>query len=190
MTTLVVLGALCAVAGTIVAWLPRVGPSTEAAVVATVVGAALLGACAAVPGAPVGAGAGGDDLRLLLPVGVSLVGVLGGGPVTAGVLRLADREVDGTTDLAGAAAVLRGGAWIGVFERAAVFATLVAGWPEGIAVVLAVKGLGRYSELRGDVPGTGTVSDSGGVAERFIIGTFSSTLWAAGAAGVLAGLLG
>ena len=80
--------------------------------------------------------------------------------------------------------VLRGGAWIGAFERCAVFAAIVAGWPEGLAVVLALKGLGRYSELRG-VPGrrTALAGSSGGVAERFIIGTFASVLWACACAG-------
>jgi hypothetical protein len=72
--------------------------------------------------------------------------------------------------------VLRGGAWIGALERLAVFATLVAGWGPGVAVVLAVKGLGRYPELRND--------EDTGVAERFIIGTFTSVLWAAGCAGL------
>jgi hypothetical protein len=73
--------------------------------------------------------------------------------------------------LRSAGQVLRGGAWIGILERLAVFATLVARWPEGIAVVLAVKGLGRYPELRtGHRPG---------LAERFIIGTLVSVLWAA-----------
>ena len=72
--------------------------------------------------------------------------------------------------------VLRGGAWIGALERAAVFATLVAGWPEGLAVVLALKGLGRYPELRTETPGA---------AERFIIGTFTSVLWAVACAGAV-----
>jgi hypothetical protein len=67
--------------------------------------------------------------------------------------------------------VLRGGAWIGILERVAVFAALVARWPEGIAIVLAVKGLGRYPELRS--------GRSPGLAERFIIGTLVSVLWAA-----------
>lgn len=72
--------------------------------------------------------------------------------------------------LRSAGEILRGGLWIGVLERLAVFATLVARWPEGIAVVLAVKGLGRYPELRsGHRPG---------LAERFIIGTLVSVLWA------------
>jgi len=58
-------------------------------------------------------------------------------------------------------------------ERAAVFATLGAGWPEGLVIILAVKGLGRYPELR-----------SPGAAERFIIGSFTSVLWASCCAGM------
>ncbi|MFL6101635.1 MAG: hypothetical protein ACJ71T_16935 [Actinomycetales bacterium] len=72
--------------------------------------------------------------------------------------------------LRSAGRILRGGMWIGVLERLAVFATLVARWPEGIAVVLAVKGLGRYPELR--------TWHRPGLAERFIIGTLVSGLWA------------
>jgi hypothetical protein len=69
-----------------------------------------------------------------------------------------------------ASTVLRGGAWIGALERLGVYAALVAGWAPGLAVVLAVKGLGRYPELRNQ--------EDTGVAERFIIGTFTSVLWA------------
>ncbi|MGW0232205.1 hypothetical protein ACWDWO_28170 [Actinopolymorpha singaporensis] len=69
--------------------------------------------------------------------------------------------------------VLRGGAWIGVLERAAIASCLLVGYGEGVAVVLAVKGLGRYPDLR-----------ASGAAERFIIGTFASLLWAGGAAGI------
>lgn len=68
--------------------------------------------------------------------------------------------------------VLRGGAWIGYLERAAVAATVLAGWPEGVALVLAVKGVGRYAELR-----------ETNAPEAFIIGTFASLLWAVAAAG-------
>ncbi|PID97018.1 MAG: hypothetical protein CSA84_01245 [Actinomycetales bacterium] len=74
--------------------------------------------------------------------------------------------------------VLGGGRAIGRLERSAVFLGLVAGWPESIAVVVALKGLGRFAELRGATHGT---------AERFIIGTFTSLLWA-GALGALARL--
>jgi hypothetical protein len=68
--------------------------------------------------------------------------------------------------------VLRGGAWIGYLERAAVASTLLAGWPEGVALVLAVKGVGRYAELR-----------ETNAPETFIIGTLASLLWAVAAAG-------
>jgi hypothetical protein len=116
-----------------------------------------------------------------------LASVAVGGPLTVAILR----SVSGRTDLndpgrheaasdpvgdiVRASAVLRGGAWIGALERTAITATLLAGWPEGLAVVLAVKGLGRYPELR-----------QPGAAERFIIGTFTSVLWAAACAGVVA----
>lgn len=69
--------------------------------------------------------------------------------------------------------VLRGGAWIGVLERLAVASTLIMGWPEGLAIILAVKALGRYSEL-----------GKSGAAERFILGTFASQLWACACVGV------
>ena len=63
------------------------------------------------------------------------------------------------------------------------FASVVAGWPEGLAIVLAIKGLARYPELRGlDQPAAVT---SQAVAERFIIGTFTSVLWAVACAGLL-----
>jgi hypothetical protein len=116
-------------------------------------------------------------------VGLAAAAV-GGNHVTTAVFELVDQgredEVGEAAPAAGGAAaqslssaaqVLRGGAWIGILERLAVFATLAGRWPEGIAVVLAVKGLGRYPELRsGHRPG---------LAERFIIGTLVSVLWAA-----------
>jgi len=108
--------------------------------------------------------------------------VIGGGPVTAMVFDLVDgraTEVPGSMDRAGE--ILRGGAWIGVLERAAIFGAIVSGWPEGLALVLALKGLGRYPELRNQ--------EHTGIAERFIIGSFSSALWATGCAGGAALLL-
>lgn len=74
---------------------------------------------------------------------------------------------------------LRGGAWIGALERLAIVATLLTRWPEGLAVLLAVKGLGRYPELRRPA-----------AAERFIIGTLASALWAIACVGVVAALGG
>ena len=70
--------------------------------------------------------------------------------------------------------LLRGGMWIGVLERLTITGGILAGHPEAIAVVIAVKGLGRYPELRG---GTGEAGSK--AAERFIVGTLSSFLWAA-----------
>lgn len=70
--------------------------------------------------------------------------------------------------------LLRGGMWIGVLERIAITGGILAGYPETIAIVIAVKGLGRYPELRG---GTGEAGSK--AAERFIVGTLSSFLWAA-----------
>ncbi|WP_296138090.1 hypothetical protein [uncultured Tessaracoccus sp.] len=75
---------------------------------------------------------------------------------------------------------LPGGRWIGLLERAATYVCLVAGFPEGLAFILVVKGLGRYPELRnGQDPRLG---------ELFIIGTFASLLWAAAFAGIAVGV--
>jgi hypothetical protein len=120
----------------------------------------------------------------VLVVLAGLLAVLGGGPVTTRIFAVVDRQDDDpgdvdqqTIDQAGE--VLRGGAWIGALERLAVFAGLAAGFPEGVAVVLALKGVGRFPDLRGDGRG-------GATTERFIIGTFASVLWAAGCAGMVA----
>jgi len=132
-----------------------------------------------------------------------LTAVLGGSLVVESILVLADRRTYGRAAvppgppppaapvpaaIASAAAptthgpadpeILRGGAWIGTLERIAVVATLLTGWPEGLLYVLAVKGLGRYPELRAPA-----------ATERFILGTFTSVLWAAGCAGVAAMLV-
>ena len=63
----------------------------------------------------------------------------GGGPVTTAVLRVADPSGVGVRGGPSDPQVLRGGAWIGTLERAAVAATLLAGFGEGLAVVLAVS---------------------------------------------------
>lgn len=129
----------------------------------------------------------GHDTLLML---AGVLAVAGGGPATVAVFRLVDGELP-TPDrdsVEAAGEVLRGGAWIGALERAAVFATVVSGWPEGLAIVLALKGLARYPELRGPAGMAGQplpdVVVPHGVAERFIIGTFVSVLWALACAGV------
>lgn len=118
-----------------------------------------------------------------------------GWPVTAAVLRLAravensgppfsdaDPAADQNRDAELSApprssapapgSVLRGGLVIGVLERLAVAASVLASEPVAIAYVVAIKGLGRYAELK----------DTPAAAERFIIGTLTSMLWAVGVA--------
>ncbi|WP_336923353.1 hypothetical protein [Aquipuribacter sp. SD81] len=131
-----------------------------------------------------------------VPLGVLVTALLvaaaaGGSPMATGVLRLADpaaaranegvavERPAGPLQLSAppptrppaatlsAPGLLRGGATLGLLERLATFGTLAAGSPEGIAVVLAVKGLGRFGELK--IPAA---------PERFMIGTFASVLWA------------
>ncbi|MCW2766390.1 MAG: hypothetical protein JWO11_2349 [Nocardioides sp.] len=139
----------------------------------------LLAAAAIVGAVPDDVRVDGRGLTALLVALAGALAVSGGGPVTARVFAIVDRQ-EHTTDaetIDSAGRVLRGGAWIGALERAAVFATLVGGWPEGLAIVLALKGLGRYPELRN--------GQNTGAAERFIIGTFTSVLWAAACAGVV-----
>jgi hypothetical protein len=70
--------------------------------------------------------------------------------------------------------VLRGGITIGILERIAIAGAVVAGFPEAVAVVVAVKGVGRFSEL--------AASEA---KERFIIGTLASFVWASACALVL-----
>jgi hypothetical protein len=140
--------------------------------------ALLLGVAALVAAVPASVTVGRHGGVALLAVLAGLLAIAGGGPVTTRVFALVDRHdhpADRSIDDAGE--VLRGGAWIGALERAAIFASLATGQPEGVAIVLAVKALGRYPELRMEAH-TGT-------AERFIIGTFTSVLWAAACAGVV-----
>lgn len=63
--------------------------------------------------------------------------------------------------------VLRGGAVIGFLERFAIVGAVLVGHLEIVAAVIAVKGLGRFTEL-----------DSAAARERFIVGTLTSTCWA------------
>lgn len=133
----------------------------------------------AVPVGPVSDWGGGIIALLGLAVAT-----IGGAPIVRTVFRLATkatREGDhgGILVRAKAAAdsesreVLRGGLAIGYLERFAIAALVVFGYPEGIAVVVAVKGVGRFTEL-----------DDSEARERFIIGTLASLIW-----GVALGLL-
>lgn len=68
--------------------------------------------------------------------------------------------------------ILRGGAIIGILERLGVCLAILTGQPVAIAYIVAIKGLGRFAELK----------ETPVAAERFIIGTLTSMLWAAGTA--------
>ncbi|HEY6796793.1 MAG TPA: hypothetical protein VI248_19150 [Kineosporiaceae bacterium] len=115
-----------------------------------------------------------------LAIALSIVASLAaGGPVAKALLRLADRGTPASPQGPARTTLLTGGAWIGALERIAVTTTLLARWPDGLALILAVKGLGRYPELR-----NAGYADQSAIAERFIIGTFASALWAAACAGV------
>jgi hypothetical protein len=128
------------------------------------------------------------NVPLLIGLGIALLGtalaVLGGNPVTRRVLDIAShgRVEEGDNggillrapSLPGAVAgegavreVMRGGTTIGYLERVAVVLGIIAGFPEAIAVVVALKGIGRFSELA-----------SAEARERFIIGTLASLVWA------------
>lgn len=127
--------------------------------------------------------------KAAIVAGFGLVSVLAGVPVVRGMLRLVDKTQAHREGLPGwdprpdapaggvSASVRRlgGGAWIGMLERLAVFAALLAGFPTGIAIVLGIKGLARYPELQ---------NPDLGAAQGFIIGTFMSVLFACACAGL------
>lgn len=128
---------------------------------------------------------------LLIVAGIGVAAVVLGGLLTMLCFRVVDRGSGHASNhrsaaqrdsVEAAASTLRGGAWIGALERLAIYSGLLIGWPEAIAIVLAVKGLGRYPELKN--------GENSAVAERFIIGTFVSVLWACGCAGVAHWLIG
>ncbi len=130
---------------------------------------------------------------LVVTVGF-VVATAAGTPVVGGVFKLVDwqtrraaerREmaVAGTGGpelvdlrLERAGRDLPGGLWIGLLERVGIFASIVSGHPEGIAIVLGIKGFGRYPELQ---------TPDAAKSERFIIGTLVSVLWSAAWGGLV-----
>ncbi|MGY4860199.1 hypothetical protein [Cryobacterium sp. AP23] len=131
---------------------------------------------------------------VVIALAALVLAVIGGGPAAVLALHLATKDsvapgshggilvgsdtstaaVADTADLAGPAVaptavheVLRGGLTIGILERLAVAGAILAGFPEALAVVVAIKGVGRFTELA-----------SSEARERFIIGTFASLIWA------------
>ncbi|MET0726459.1 MAG: hypothetical protein ABWY36_08930 [Leifsonia sp.] len=121
-------------------------------------------------------------LSILIVIGGMVIAVFGGGPAAVMALDLATKGSvregvhggimvsDGKQTLdgqGGGREILRGGMTIGVLERFAVVAAIVAGFPEALAIIVAVKGVGRFTEL-----------ESSEARERFIIGTLASLTWA------------
>ena len=116
-------------------------------------------------------------LPVLLAFALAAVGVIAGSPLATAVLdRTARPEAAGEhggilVRREGAVngpprEIMRGGSVIGYLERAAVVGAIAIGHPEVLAAVIAVKGLGRFSEL-----------DTSEARERFIIGTLVSLIW-------------
>lgn len=128
--------------------------------------------------------------KALIILACFIIAVWGGTPPVRWLLRRIERPAvppvattPGDTSVPGlgrAEEELPGGFWLGLLERAALFSCVLAGFPGGIAVVLGVKSIGRYPELR---------TPTGSKGELFIIGTFASMLWAAAFAGLAYGLV-
>ncbi|MCL2515825.1 MAG: hypothetical protein FWE39_00815 [Nocardiaceae bacterium] len=117
-----------------------------------------------------------EPIGALIALGTVAISAFGGSPAVRAVLGLATRQVEGEAggilvavpETDSRKEVLRGGLTIGVLERITTTAALLAGAPEAIAVVIAIKGVGRFSDL-----------NASEAQERFIIGTFVSLGWAA-----------
>ncbi len=118
-------------------------------------------------------------------IGLAFLGIVGGNPITLWVLGLTSAVdpragahggivVPAEKGTRGSREVLRGGWVIGSLERFAIVAAIVLGHFEIIAGIIAIKGLGRFTEL-----------DNAEARERFIIGTLTSMIWAAACAVVI-----
>ena len=163
----------------------RLGKQPFVIASAATLGGALLLASLPVGDAPVA-------FSVVIALAALVLAVIGGGPAAVLALHLATKDSvapgshggilvgSDTTPAAGTATntdapaapaavheVLRGGLTIGILERLAVAGAILAGFPEALAVVVAIKGVGRFTELA-----------SSEARERFIIGTFASLIWA------------
>lgn len=118
-------------------------------------------------------------LALLAGLGLALIGVVGGSPIVSVLLGVATRGSvplgthggilirDVHSPIPAQREILRGGTTIGYLERFALIGSVVAGQPGAVAVIVAVKGLGRFAELENEL-----------ARERFIIGSLASLSWA------------
>ena len=104
--------------------------------------------------------------EVLVAIAAAIVAALIGWPLVPAFLRLTHNGPGSKPERTGSedVEVLRGGLWIGIVERALIAGAIVLGRPELMAVVIAVKGLGRFAEIK----------SSAAAGERFIIGTFVS----------------
>ena len=129
---------------------------------------------------------------VLCGLAAAALGVIGGNPITVAVLEFADNRSGGEKTALGSNGgilqrveheggrpeqreVLRGGITIGYLERIVVIAAIATAHWEIVAVLVAIKGLGRFGEL-----------DSPQTRERFIIGTLVSMVWAGACAALFA----
>lgn len=108
----------------------------------------------------------------LLTLGLVSLATAGGGPLVIVVLTVITKKRGKKAEHE----ILRGGATIGYLERFAVAGAILVGQPAAVAIVVAVKGLGRFTEL-----------DSAAARERFIVGTLGSLIWAATCATAITG---
>lgn len=164
---------LVAAGGSVVRSLPLTARAAPAAgvVVVVLVGEAL----DLIPDAPTRA------VHVLGVASVGLLAVSAGSAVTAVVLGWVMRDdvvpgshggilvasADEPAPTPNRPEVLRGGAAIGYLERFAIVGAALVGRLEIIAAVIAIKGLGRFTEL-----------DTAAARERFIVGTLTSACWA------------
>lgn len=95
-----------------------------------------------------------------------IISVWLGGVLTVAVLRRASRSPDSAKHPETKTRGLTGGRWIGKLERFGVTLSIIAGYPAAIAVIVAIKGLGRFPEIR----------RSSDASEKFVIGTLTSLL--------------
>jgi len=110
-----------------------------------------------------------------LTVGLVALATAGGGPLVSFIFQVIvlNEKKHGKK---GNPQVLRGGTTIGYLERFAVVGAVLVGQPAAIAIIVAVKGLGRFTEL-----------DTAAARERFIVGTLASFIWAATCASAITG---
>ena len=92
-----------------------------------------------------------------ITIAALVIAVAGGSPVTRAVLdRVTFDEPEGAHGgllASDGRELLRGGEVIGLLERFAVAGAIIAGFPDALAVVIAIKGVGRFTELGPVRPG-------------------------------------